>query len=72
MNRTIKTFADNPRVAAEFAKDFVGLLQTLSDSRPKVTVALSGGSTPKLLFAVLANKLFSMNRYLFVRIERDG
>ena len=47
-----KIFADNPAVATAFAADFVAWLPT--QTQPKVTVSLSGGSTPKLLFEVLA------------------
>ena len=54
MKQTIKIFPDNPAVANAFAKEFVGLLNSLAASQPRVTVALSGGSTPKLLFEVLA------------------
>ncbi len=56
MNPTIKTYSDNPAVANAFAEDFVGLLNSLTESKSKVTVALSGGSTPKLLFSVLAQQ----------------
>ncbi|MFK7770406.1 MAG: 6-phosphogluconolactonase [Mariniblastus sp.] len=56
MNPSIKTFADNPAVANAFAKDFVELLKTLTSSQAKVTVALSGGSTPKLLYSILAEE----------------
>ena len=50
-----KIFADNPEVAAEFAKclrDFIN-----NHDQEKVTICLSGGSTPKLLFKELAEKL---------------
>lgn len=48
----IKKFADNPNVAAEFAKCFRDYLNNLNQET--VTVCLSGGSTPKLLFKELA------------------
>ena len=54
MQATTKTFADNPAVATAFAEDFVEWLS--SQSQPKVTVSLSGGSTPTLLFQILAEK----------------
>ena len=47
-----KIFADNPAVATAFAQDFAAWLET--QSHPKVTVSLSGGSTPTLLFEILA------------------
>lgn len=45
-------FADNPEVASEFAKYFCDHVKNLDQD--KVTVCLSGGSTPKLLFEELA------------------
>lgn len=52
MQAETKIFADNPAVATAFAKDFVSWIG--SQDKPKVTVSLSGGSTPKLLFEILA------------------
>ena len=49
----IKTYADNPAVAAEFAKYLCDWIN--AQTQDKITVSLSGGSTPKLLFQVLAN-----------------
>ncbi len=47
-----KVFDDNPAVARGFASDFV---QWLADQPGEsVNVSLSGGSTPKLLFEILA------------------
>lgn len=51
-NTTVKTFADNPAVATAFAEDFVAWVA--QQDSPKLTVSLSGGSTPKLLFQILA------------------
>lgn len=51
-NTTVRTFVDNPAVATAFAEDFVAWVAEQNSS--KVTVSLSGGSTPKLLFQVLA------------------
>lgn len=50
----IKTYADNPTVAAEFAKYLCDWIN--QQPGDKLTVSLSGGSTPKLLFQVLAEK----------------
>ena len=47
-----KIFADNPAVATAFAESFAAWLET--QSQEKVTVSLSGGSTPTLLFEILA------------------
>ena len=53
---SIKEFSDNPAVAQAFSQDLVDLLKELTQTQSKVTVSLSGGSTPKLLFEVLARE----------------
>ncbi len=52
MKSKIHIFEDNSAVAAAFA---AWLAQWLH-GKPKVTIALSGGSTPKLLFRVLSEQ----------------
>ena len=54
MKPTIKEFKDNPAVADQFAADLVEMIAELAKTQSTVTVSLSGGSTPKLLFNVLA------------------
>lgn len=54
MKPTIKEFQDNPAVADCFAADLVEMIAELAKIQSTVTVSLSGGSTPKLLFSVLA------------------
>ena len=56
MERTIIILDDNAAVAHEFAVEFVQLLQQLTASQSRVAVSLSGGSTPRLLFEVLAQE----------------
>ena len=56
LNSTIKKFASNPEVASAFASEFVALVNDLAAEQSKITVALSGGSTPKLLFSILAEQ----------------
>lgn len=51
MTRNIKKLADPQAVAAAFAEDFAAWTK----DKDKVTVALSGGSTPKLLFELWAS-----------------
>lgn len=48
----LKIFNDNPEVASEFARCFRDYINNLDQE--KITVCLSGGSTPKLLFEELA------------------
>ena len=47
-----KIFKDNPAVAKEFAKYLCEEIEKVDN----ITIALSGGSTPKLLFEILAKK----------------
>jgi 6-phosphogluconolactonase len=54
MQANKKIFADNPAVATSFASDFVDWLN--SQTQDRVTVSLSGGSTPTLLFKILAEQ----------------
>lgn len=56
MNSDIQKFADNPAVASAFAQKFVQLVEEYSKTQSKITVSLSGGSTPKLLFSLLAEQ----------------
>lgn len=53
-NTEIKTYSDNPAVAAAFAADFCDWVSSQPAEKETLTVALSGGSTPKLLFEELA------------------
>ncbi len=48
MSAEVKIFADSSAVAAGFAADFAELVQ--ANGRENFTVALSGGSTPRILF----------------------
>ncbi|MDW3190999.1 MAG: 6-phosphogluconolactonase [Cytophagales bacterium] len=52
MTKDIKVFDDNPAVAQAFAT----FLVEFTTGRDKTTIALSGGSTPKLLFDILAKQ----------------
>ena len=52
MTRNIQVYQDNQSVAEAFAKYLVNF----ANSRDHSTIALSGGSTPKLLFSLLSDK----------------
>ena len=54
MTVEIKTFADPVALATSFAADFAAWVD--GHEQGKLTVALSGGSTPKLLFERLASQ----------------
>lgn len=52
MKKDIRIYEDNPAVARAFAE----YLEAFTKSRTQSTIALSGGSTPKLLFDLLARE----------------
>lgn len=52
MTQTLKVFQDKEEVAQQFAKDLFSLVA----GKDKITIALSGGSTPKVLFQLLADQ----------------
>lgn len=56
MNSNIKIY-DTPEILAEsFAEEFFLKVKSLSEKSDRVSIALSGGTTPKLFFKVLAEK----------------
>ena len=56
MSIETRTLSQPADVAENFARDFQQLIQKTLANQPKVHVALSGGSTPRLLFELWANQ----------------
>ena len=56
MNRSIKIFSSANEVAERFAEEFKRMITNSLRDNKTFTVALSGGSTPELLFSVLGDK----------------
>src|ERR1700676_1290795 len=52
--REIYILKDNPAIARRAAEEFVKMAQSAVGRKGSFTVALSGGSTPKLLYSLLA------------------
>src|SRR3984893_12758856 len=52
--REIYILKDNPAIARRAAEEFVKMAQSAVQQRGSFSVALSGGSTPKLLYSLLA------------------
>jgi 6-phosphogluconolactonase len=57
-SRTIRTFPDAESLAGAAAHEFVRCAQKATADRGRFTVALSGGSTPKRLYQLLAAEPF--------------
>ena len=53
-NRTIKVFANATEIACHAAADVVRIANEAAAARGVFTIALSGGSTPKTLYTLLA------------------
>ncbi len=56
MRPIVKVFPNSEQLALSFAKDFCDWVHGRPASHSRITVALSGGSTPKVLFQVWASK----------------
>ncbi len=54
--KNIKRFADPTEVATAFARDFADWVAGFPDDKPRISVALSGGSTPRLLYQLWADE----------------
>jgi 6-phosphogluconolactonase len=52
--RTVELFSNGTEIACRAAKDVVRIANEAASSRGVFTIALSGGSTPKALYALLA------------------
>jgi 6-phosphogluconolactonase len=55
----VKTYPDKEQLAQAMAERFTALAQEAIETRERFTVALSGGSTPKALFELLATEAFA-------------
>ncbi len=73
MPTEIHTFPDPPALFQSAAQEFLTLAKAAIEARGKCTVALSGGSTPKNLYALLSTmpEIPWEKIYLFFGDERD-
>ncbi len=74
MDNSIKIFRTPYELAEKFADEMVKMINSSSDRKELFTVALSGGSTPELLFTLIGNHFASSvpwkNVHLFWGDER--
>jgi 6-phosphogluconolactonase len=56
LNKIVNIFNSPEELSAECAKEFAGMVKEAAGRNLTFTVALSGGSTPELLFSILAEK----------------
>jgi 6-phosphogluconolactonase len=55
LKKEIKIFSSPSKLAEKFAEELVAMIKDSSATKGIFTLALSGGSTPKLLFSILGN-----------------
>jgi 6-phosphogluconolactonase len=55
MKQSVRIFRTPYELADKFAKEMVRMIKQASENNIPVTVALSGGSTPELLFSILGD-----------------
>jgi 6-phosphogluconolactonase len=66
VNCKVKIFASPYILAEKFAEELVSLINKSAKSKKFLTVALSGGSTPELLFSILGDHFADSARWEFV------
>jgi 6-phosphogluconolactonase len=66
METVLKISQNQAQLASDLAGEIAGIVNRAALSGRPVTIALSGGSTPKLLFSVLADKYGEKVRWEFV------
>lgn len=64
-----RTFSSKPDLATELAKDIAQMLQTAIDAKGRATMAVSGGSTPKLLFQTLSEAAIDWNKVTIILVD---
>jgi 6-phosphogluconolactonase len=68
MNRIFKIFPAPEDLAEAFAEELANRIKKAEKSGSPVTIAISGGNTPKLLFSVLAEKYSSVLPWSMIRL----
>ena len=56
MNKEIKIFTSPYDLAEKFAEELVGMINDSAQKKKPLSVSLSGGSTPELLFSLLGDR----------------
>jgi 6-phosphogluconolactonase len=67
MNRVFKIFPTPKDLAETFAADLIRRIKNSEKKRKPITIAISGGNTPKFLFSVLAEKSSSAVNWNMVK-----
>lgn len=66
MNRFVKIFPSPSELAEKFAEELILWINEAEQKGKPVSIALSGGSTPELLFSVLGDKFSGFPHWEYV------
>jgi 6-phosphogluconolactonase len=66
LEKIVKIFQTPYKLAEEFALEFINMINESASRKEMFTVALSGGSTPEILFTVLSDKFSKSVPWEFV------
>jgi 6-phosphogluconolactonase len=66
VTKVVRVFSSPDELAMSFAEDFVHLINESAKDQKYITIALSGGSTPELLFKILSDKYGKMVPWKYV------
>ncbi|HUX97846.1 MAG TPA: 6-phosphogluconolactonase [Bacteroidales bacterium] len=66
MNQSVRIFRTPYELAEKLAEEMVEMIKTASAKNVPITVALSGGSTPELLFSILGDHFSGSAPWKFV------
>ena len=68
MDKSIKIFPTPYALAEKFAEELVSMIKESADRKKPFTIALSGGSTPELLFSLLGDHFSTSAPWEFVHL----
>ena len=68
MNTSIKIFQSPYELAEKFAEELIGMINESAKKRKPFIVALSGGSTPRLLFSILGDHYSDSASWKYVHL----
>jgi len=68
MKRKVKIFRTPHNLAEYFAKELFKKINAAAKNKEPINIALSGGSTPKILFSIMAEKYGSSTSWNYVHL----
>jgi 6-phosphogluconolactonase len=66
LNRSVKIFSSPSELAGKLAEELVRIIADSAERKKPLTIALSGGNTPALLFEILSNRFSGSTQWDYV------